>query len=122
MIENGRARLSQTESDLFDVTYARCGDEVIEKMIEDQVPKLMSSLTPVAPDLARGQLTLSFYEKITSRKFFGMASSSEKQYWEQWVVKLIVNTQPRAPTHTESDGEFPVAVSLAAFRAGVVVP
>jgi hypothetical protein len=96
---------AQTESDVFDVTYARCGDDAIEKMIEEQIPKLMASLTPVAPDLSRGQLTIAFYEKVTSRKFFGMASSQEKQYWEQWHIRLIVNTHPAETSNLESDGE-----------------
>jgi Autophagy-related protein 101 len=74
-------------------------------MIEEQIPKLMASLTPVAPDLSRGQLTIAFYEKVTSRKFFGMASSQEKQYWEQWHIRLIVNTHPDETSNRESDGE-----------------
>lgn len=79
---------------MFDVTYARCGDEAIEKMIEDQIPRLLASLTPVASDLARGQLTISFYDKVVSRRFFGLTSASEKQFWEHWHIRLVVNTQP----------------------------
>jgi hypothetical protein len=94
----------QTESDLFDIVYPRCGLEEVQLSIDDQIPKLMSSLVPVAPDLSRGQITLSFYEKRVSKKFFGMSSTFEKVYWEQWQIRLIVNTQPREPSTSVSAG------------------
>ena len=103
---------AQTESDLFDVAYARCGDPAAEKVIEEQIPKLMGSLTPVAPDLARGNVTLGFYEKVEAARFFGIATTTERQYWEQWNIRLIVNTQPRAPARSESEGtRVTIAVS-----------
>ena len=96
----------QTESDLFDIVYPRCGIEEVQRKIDDQIPKLMASLVPVGPDLSRGQMSILFYEKRVSKAFFGMSTSVEKVNWEQWQIRLIVNTQPRDEVKTESAGTF----------------
>ncbi len=104
----------QTESDLFDIVYPRCGIEEVQRKIDDQIPKLMASLVPVGPDLSRGQMSILFYEKRVSKAFFGMSTSTEKVNWEQWQIRLIVNTQPRDEVKTESAG---TAGSLYSLRA-----
>lgn len=67
----------------------------MDKSIEEAIETFSNSLAEVGPDLARGKLELSFFEK-RRRYLFGVARSSEKVYWEQWSVPVVVNTRPRA--------------------------
>jgi hypothetical protein len=95
---------AQTESELFDVVYPRCGLEEVKRKIDDQIPKLMTSLVPVAPDLARGQLSILFYEKRVSKGFLGIATSTEKVNWEQWQIRIVVNKESHDDVRTEEAG------------------
>lgn len=91
----------EAESELFDVVYPRCGLEEVNRKIDDQIPKLMASLVPVAPDLARGQLSILFFEKRVSKGFLGIASSTEKVNWEQWQIRIVVNKESHHDVRTE---------------------
>lgn len=90
-----RFLILQCESELLDIEYVRCGDADVDKSIEEAIETFSNSLAEVGPDLARGKLELSFFEK-RRRYLFGVARSSEKVYWEQWSVPVVVNTRPRA--------------------------
>ena len=89
--------------ELFDITYVRCGDIVVDKQVEEAIEKLSTSLEIVGPDLSRGQLLLSFYEIQKKKSFLGMISE-EKIYWEQWVIPVLVNTVPRSKDGDTSSG------------------
>lgn len=102
----------QKESELFDVVYAKVPGDDINATFEAQIAKFNSSLVPLGPDLARGQMVVSFYNKRKVKKLFGFASSSEKVYWEQWQIRLIVNTRPREPRTDPSSGERTTFVSM----------
>jgi hypothetical protein len=49
---------------------------------------------PVATDLSRGQLLLSFYDKRPKRTL-GFTVGEEKVYWEQWLFPMLINKRPR---------------------------
>mmetsp|Transcript_2501 Transcript_2501/g.3778 ORF Transcript_2501/g.3778 Transcript_2501/m.3778 type:complete len:264 (-) Transcript_2501:519-1310(-) len=56
---------------------------------------LRSSLVQIGPELLQGIFTLSFFERRATKQFFGMVSNEEKVVWEQWILRVVVNTTPR---------------------------
>jgi len=43
----------------------------------------------------KGCLTLSFFERRSSRQLFGLVSHEERIIWEQWILRVVVNNTPR---------------------------
>lgn len=78
------------------MAYARCGSLEVDKTIEEAIERFTASLEPVGPDLARASLVLSFYEN-RKKSFFGITKSTERVFWEQWTVPVIVNLRPHVP-------------------------
>ena len=93
--------LEQRSPILGNFCYVKCGDVrgrssvQIDKTVEESIEQFCHSLSPVGPELARGRLVLSFYERRTRKTFLGM-STKEKVYWEQWSIPVLVNCTPRA--------------------------
>mmetsp|Transcript_23318 Transcript_23318/g.65545 ORF Transcript_23318/g.65545 Transcript_23318/m.65545 type:complete len:209 (+) Transcript_23318:197-823(+) len=114
---------TEYESDLFDICYARCGSIEVDKTVEEGVQRLIESLEPVGPDLARGSLVLSFYEN-RKKSFLGLTSSTERVFWEQWTVPVLVNLRPRAVGGSEASAlerERRQAQVESALRASVLL-
>jgi len=67
----------------------------VDAAVEESIESFMRSLTPVGPELLSGSVTLSFFERRTTRQLFGLVSSQERVVWEQWTVRVVVNNTPR---------------------------
>lgn len=71
---------------------SRCGVEDVEETVKTAISDLSDfSLQRVAPNLSRGVITLSFYEKREVKGFFGILNSEEKVYFERWRISVLVN-------------------------------
>ena len=42
-----------------------------------------------------GNLAISFYERRSKNKLFGLVNQEEKIVWEQWILRVVVNNTPR---------------------------
>eukprot|EP00742_Colponemidia_sp_Colp-10_P002157 GILJ01002304.1.p1 GENE.GILJ01002304.1~~GILJ01002304.1.p1 ORF type:complete len:174 (-),score=17.23 GILJ01002304.1:115-636(-) len=78
----------ETESDLFDVTYLRCGDHNVDKTLEEQIETFCNRLDSHGHQ--HGQLILSFYESRLKKGFFGLSKQEEKVVWEQWLIPIRI--------------------------------
>lgn len=96
--------VEQRSAVLGDVCYLKSGDVSrgrpsveVEKTVEESIEHFCHSLRPVGPELARGKLVLSFYERRSRKTFFASFSNAkEKVYWEQWDIPVLVNLTPQA--------------------------
>ena len=52
-------------------------------------------LTPAGPELLKGTVVLSFFERIRSKALFGILKNEEKRVWEQWTLPILISTTPR---------------------------
>jgi hypothetical protein len=59
--------------------------------VKEAVDSLMKSLTPVAPNLSKGMIILSFFERREVKGFFGLVSNQESVYFERWRLPVLVN-------------------------------
>ena len=85
----GPVRPREVDSELFDVSYVRCGVVSVDKRIEEAIEAFSNALQ-LNTATSRGRIVLSFYEKRTRKSFFGMATSEEKLYWERWVIPVML--------------------------------
>ncbi|KAJ8608733.1 hypothetical protein CTAYLR_007784 [Chrysophaeum taylorii] len=80
----------------FDLAYSRVGVTSVTRAVERAVTSLTSeSLVPAGPELLKGAIVLSFFERRRSRSLFGLVSNEEKVVWEQWTTPVLVSTRPR---------------------------
>lgn len=96
----------EVDSELFDVTYIKCGDEAADKLIESKLLELCSALdrqqrSASQPDTLV-QVTLSFYESRKKQAWFG--TQDERLYWEQWIINICLRPPQHALTTCSSSG------------------
>ncbi|CAM9420720.1 unnamed protein product, partial [Phaeothamnion confervicola] len=97
----------------FDLTFARCGVRDIDKTVDDAIEQLLhDSLMDAGPDLAKGCITLSFFERRRGTAWLGLVPTEEKVVWEQWVIPVLVNKVPAPIAQDQASGEC-----MFAFRA-----
>jgi hypothetical protein len=65
--------------------------EDVEETVTKSISDLGKSMSHVGPNLTRGLLTLSFYDKRETKGFFGILNSEEKVYFERWRIPILVN-------------------------------
>jgi autophagy-related protein 101 len=85
-----------TDSELFDLTWVRCNDPAVEKIIEDTINLLCNWIQKNQGNQLA--VCLSFYEKRDRQSWF--SKSEERLYWEQWVITLNFH-DPSEVTHTK---------------------
>lgn len=78
----------------FDLAYSRVGVSSVTRAVERAVTSLNDFLVPAGPELLKGALVLSFFERRRSRSLFGLVSNEEKVIWEQWTAPVLVSTRP----------------------------
>lgn len=74
-------------SELFDVTYAKCGDPEVDKLIEAKINEFCAWI-----ERHPGQMThlmLGFYER-RKREMSWLTRGDERMFWEQWCVRVKV--------------------------------
>jgi autophagy-related protein 101 len=90
----------QTEHLSF--SYSKIGKcEDVDKQIDEAANRLFAELVPIGPELAKGCVTLSFFERRVSKVFLGLVSTEERVVWEVWNIPLLVNSTPR-PVNDDS--------------------
>jgi len=84
---------------LSPLTFVKCGKMDIDESVRSKVEELTRSLTAVGPNLYKGVMLVSFFEKREVKQLFGLMSSEEKVYFERWRVPILVNEGaiPRSP-------------------------
>ncbi|KAG5191542.1 hypothetical protein JKP88DRAFT_285080 [Tribonema minus] len=68
-------------------------------------PLVKDLLAACWPDLSKGWVTLSFFERRIKKTMFGLMSNEEKIAWEQWVVPVLVSGAP-LPTGADEASEL----------------
>eukprot|EP00614_Pseudopedinella_elastica_P013854 CAMPEP_0172585670 /NCGR_PEP_ID=MMETSP1068-20121228/5072_1 /TAXON_ID=35684 /ORGANISM="Pseudopedinella elastica, Strain CCMP716" /LENGTH=210 /DNA_ID=CAMNT_0013380215 /DNA_START=120 /DNA_END=752 /DNA_ORIENTATION=- len=85
------------------LSYATCGDEMVDLRVQEACDQLLSSLEPAAPELHKGFLTVRLFKRRVNKVVFW--SVEEKVTWEEWVIPMLVNSAPqpasdhRVPSH-----------------------
>lgn len=75
-----------------DISYSSCGSAAVDRVVAQGVADFIAGLELVGPDLARGELSLSFYESKRRKSFMGLGGTVEdKVVWERWAVPVVVN-------------------------------
>mmetsp|Transcript_27949 Transcript_27949/g.90122 ORF Transcript_27949/g.90122 Transcript_27949/m.90122 type:complete len:206 (-) Transcript_27949:154-771(-) len=97
----GPFRPQTVHSEHFNLAYCRVGCSSVTRGVDTAVDSLLTgdSLVSAGPDLLRGDVVLSFFERRRSRSLFGLVSSEEKVTWEQWITPFLVSVR------TEDDVE-----------------
>ncbi|KAG2724573.1 hypothetical protein I3760_01G024300 [Carya illinoinensis] len=89
----GLVRPKDIDLELFDITYVQCGDEDLEKKIEEKIEQFIGWVEK-HPN-KKSQICLSFYE-VKNRQPSWFTNKIERLYWEQWYVNLNVAQHPKA--------------------------
>eukprot|EP00887_Chlorella_sp_A99_P001068 scaffold14.g1068.t1 len=110
----GPVRPKEVDSELFDVTFVSCGDEAVERKVEEKVGQFCAWVDRNRG--RRGQVCLSFYERRQKQAWF--SKGEERLYWEQWYINLLVLDQEGAAA-LEEQSPF-VSGSLRAQRKQAV--
>ena len=67
----------------------------LDRKVDDSIETFLRTLTPIGPELMAGNLMISFFERRTKNKLFGLVNQEEKVVWEQWILRVVVNNTPR---------------------------
>ena len=67
----------------------------LDRKVDDSIETFLRMLTPIGPELMAGNLGISFFERRTKNKLFGLVNQEEKVVWEQWILRVVVNNTPR---------------------------
>ncbi|KAL7531366.1 hypothetical protein ACHAXR_004001, partial [Thalassiosira sp. AJA248-18] len=67
----------------------------LDRKVDDSIETFLRTLTPIGPELMAGNLAISFFERRSKNKLFGLVNQEEKVVWEQWILRLLVNNTPR---------------------------
>ncbi|XP_028760429.1 autophagy-related protein 101 isoform X2 [Neltuma alba] len=87
----GLVRPKDVDLELFDITYVQCGEDELEKKVDDKIEQFISWVEK-HPN-KKSQVCLSFYEE--KNKHASWFSKSERLYWEQWYINLNVAQHPK---------------------------
>ena len=87
----GVVRARDVDSELFDLTYATCGDPAVERHVEERLDALVRWLAKQdREDDTVARVCLSFYEPKDKRGGGWFGGGDERVYWEQWRVPIEV--------------------------------
>lgn len=92
----GPFRPQTVHAEHFDLAYCRVGCASVTRMVDCALDSLLKreSLLSAGPDLLRGDIVLSFFERKRSTSLFGFVSNEEKVTWEQWTSPFLVSIRP----------------------------
>ncbi|GMI37114.1 hypothetical protein TeGR_g13466 [Tetraparma gracilis] len=78
------------------LSYSKIGRvEDVDRQVAGAIDSFLGALTPIGPELSKGVLSLSFFERRVSKAFLGLVSTEERVVWEAWSLPLLVNSTPR---------------------------
>lgn len=67
----------------------------LDRRVDDSIEAFLRTLTPIGPELMAGNLAVSFFERRSKNKLFGLVNQEERVVWEQWILRVVVNNTPR---------------------------
>lgn len=69
----------------------------LDRKVDDAIETFLRALAPIGPELMAGNLAVSFFERRSKDKLFGLfhQGGTEKVVWEQWILRVVVNNTPR---------------------------
>jgi len=67
----------------------------LDRKVDDSIESFLRTLAPIGPELMKGNLAVSFFERRCKNKLFGLVNQEEKVVWEQWILRVVVNNTPR---------------------------
>jgi hypothetical protein len=67
----------------------------LDRKVDDSIETFLRTLTPIGPELMAGNLAISFFERRSKNKLFGLVNQEERVVWEQWILRVVVNNTPR---------------------------
>ncbi|KAG2434954.1 hypothetical protein HYH02_012150 [Chlamydomonas schloesseri] len=105
---------NDVDSELFDITYVKCGDPAVEARVEARISEFCAQVDKRPADLH--QLQLSFYETRRKQAWFGM--QDERLFWETWVLSVLVLQPDVAPQLGGGAGAMAGAMGAAAGGSG----
>ena len=80
----------------FSFSYSKIGKvDDVDRQIDSAVADFLRSLVPIGPELSKGTVSLTFFERRVSKAFLGLVSTEERVVWEVWHLPLLVNSTPR---------------------------
>jgi len=105
----GPLKAYEVDSEILDLSYARCDDAIIESLVDTRLEQLVSSLTKgsVQKDQYEHKeqneqtCVLSFYG-VTYKKYMKVFVREEKVYWEQWLIPVSIVEQ-KSKSSSERD-------------------
>lgn len=99
----GPVRPREMDSELFALSYVRCGVAAVDKSVEEAIEKFSNQLR-LNRDTSRGRIVLSFYNRRIKKTFFGMSSTEEKVYWEKWVIPVVASSKSSSDYNRKPSG------------------
>jgi hypothetical protein len=80
----------------FELAYARVSGTSVRRSVERAVDALLAEggLKPAGPELLKGAVVLSFFNRRQNKALFGLVKNEEKCVWEQWMVPILIATTP----------------------------
>lgn len=87
----GQVRPRDVDSELFDITYVKCGDAEVEAKVEGRISEFCTHAEKRPADTA--QLYLSFFEK-RKRQVGWFGKQDERMCWEQWRINIRIISPP----------------------------
>jgi len=100
---------------LAPLRYATCGPADVTDAVTAATATLRRSLTPCGPHLAKGAVSVAFFERREVKGFFGLTSNQERVYFERWRLPFVVDQRllPSASSSSSSSSRVDAAVAAA---------
>lgn len=76
---------------LSPLTFAKCGPVDVDQTVKVAIDVLLKVQIPVGPNLSKGVILLSFFERRVVKGYFGLTSHEEKVYFERWKIPILAN-------------------------------
>lgn len=67
----------------------------LDRKVDDSIETFLRNLSQVGPELMAGNLAISFFERRSKNKLFGLVNQEEKVVFDQWILRVVVNNTPR---------------------------
>lgn len=97
--QKGPLQPVEVQCDHFPLAFASCGKPEVHRRIDQAIHTFVQGLVPAGPELLRGTITLSFFERRTNKVVFW--AYEEKVVWEEWIIPLLVSNTPQLNTADE---------------------
>ncbi|KAI6695275.1 hypothetical protein NL676_022985 [Syzygium grande] len=88
----GLVRPKEIDLELFEITYVQCGDQEVEKKIDEKIEQFIGWVEK-HPN-KKSQICLSFYE-VKNKQVSWFSKQMERLDWEHWYINLNVAQQPK---------------------------